>query len=157
MFYADTSFLMRLLSNEVGSETAVGIFRSLSRPPLAFTSMHQLEVRNGLRTKAFMEKKSLPSAKKSAVDAALASWEGRLERFLQRGTFQIADVPWEDAVTTALALSQKFGLRLGTRAFDTIHVALGMELKCRQFITCDLRQAALAKAAGLKVTMVEAI
>ncbi|MDQ3621046.1 MAG: hypothetical protein M3463_00930 [Verrucomicrobiota bacterium] len=48
-------------------------------------------------------------------------------------------------------------IRFGSaRARSTIlHVALALDLTCRDFITADLRQGALAKAAGLKVALVE--
>jgi predicted nucleic acid-binding protein len=35
-----------------------------------------------------------------------------------------------------------------------LHVAFAVELNCDEFITCDQRQAVLAKAAGLRVLLV---
>ena len=39
----------------------------------------------------------------------------------------------------------------GVRSFDLLHVGLTLALKATEFLTCDSRQASLAKAAGLKV------
>lgn len=154
MTYGDSSFVLRLLSNEAGSEQAVAAFRRLGRPVLAFSPLHEIEVRNGLRMKAFMELRALPTARKLALNQELAAWEARLERFLERGTLVTVAVDWEQVVTSALRLSREQTLRLGTRAYDILHVAIGLELHCRTFVTCDLRQAKLARTAGLKVTMV---
>ena len=155
MIYADSSFLLRLLSNEAGSAEAVAIFRKLGRPAMAFSPLHEVEVRNALRAKAFVEKQSLSPSKRTSVDRDLANWEARLERFLTRGTFATTDVDWSTAIARALRLSAKHTLQLGTRAYDILHVAFALELHCRIFVTCDIRQAALAKSAGLKVTLAE--
>jgi hypothetical protein len=40
---------------------------------------------------------------------------------------------------------------LGTRSLDILHVAAALVLGSSEFLTFDARQAALAKAAGLKV------
>lgn len=155
MIYADSSFLLRLLSNEAGSTDAVAHFRRLGRPVLAFSPLHEVEVRNALRAKAFTEKQTLPASKRASVDRDLAGWESRLERFLTRGIFATVDVDWSGAVAAALRLSNKHTLRLGTRAYDILHVAFALELHCGVFVTCDIRQAALAKSSGLKVTLAE--
>lgn len=47
--YADSSFLVRLIVDEIGSEEAVAVFRQLQRPQLVFNCLHSLEVRNALR------------------------------------------------------------------------------------------------------------
>ena len=60
--YADSSFLVRLIVDEIGSEEAVAVFRQLQRPQLVFNRLHSLEVRNALRQKAFMDAAKLPSA-----------------------------------------------------------------------------------------------
>ena len=155
MIYADSSFLLRLLSHEAGSADAVALFRKLGRPAMVFSPLHEVEVRNALRAKAFIEKQSLPAKKRAAVDAELANWESRLERFLTRGTFATADVDWSAAIARALRLSARHTLQLGTRAYDILHVAFALELHCSVFITCDIRQTALAKSAGLKATLAE--
>jgi predicted nucleic acid-binding protein len=41
--------------------------------------------------------------------------------------------------------------QLGVRSLDVIHVASALELKCREFVTADVRQGELAEACLLKV------
>ena len=41
--------------------------------------------------------------------------------------------------------------KLGVRSFDLLHVGLALTLQATEFLTCDTRQASLARAAGLKV------
>ena len=75
MIYADSSFLVRLVTREPGSEAVVAQYRRLGRPRLAFASLHEMEVRNGLRLKAFLQMQSNPAAKKSRLTEQLAAWE----------------------------------------------------------------------------------
>ena len=93
-----------------------------------------------------------PQVVKAELNRELSAWEGRLERFLARGTLVRVDVSWDKVVAAALGLSREQTLRFGTRSYDIIHVAMAAELHCRDFITCDLRQAKLARTAGMKVT-----
>lgn len=157
MTYGDSSFVLRLLTNEAGSARAVAVFRRLGRPCLAFGPLHEIEIRNGLRMKAFMEIRSRTTASKTELNRELSAWEGRLERFLERGNLVRIEVSWDKVMEAALRLSREQTLRLGTRSYDILHVAMAAELRCRDFITCDLRQAKLARTAGMKVTMVEVI
>jgi len=155
VIYGDSSFVLRLLCHEAGSEEAVALYRRLGRPVMAFSPLHELEVRNGLRLKAFIEKGALPPARRTSVDRELKAWESRLERYLNRGALQAMAADWSPAAEQALTLSAAHTLKLGTRTYDILHVAFALTVNCRDFITCDIRQAALAKAAGLKVTLVE--
>ena len=133
MTYGDSSFVLRLLTNEVGSAMAVAAFRRLGRPALAFSPLHEIEVRNGLRMKAFMEMRSRTPADKTEFNRELSAWEGRLERFLERGTLVKVEVSWDKAVAAALRLSREQTLRLGTRSYDLLHVAMAAELHCPGF------------------------
>ncbi len=154
MIYADSSFLLRLISREIGSEAAVDAFRKLGRPRMAFTPLHEIEVRNGLRLKAFVEKKSLPARLRNRVEQDLAEWESRLDRFIKRSVFTPVDGKWSEATKRARELSKTHTLKLGTRAYDILHVGFALELHCRVFVTSDERQARLAKAAGMKTRLV---
>ncbi len=42
----DSSFMVKLLVREAGTEEAVAEYRRLGRPPLAFLPLHVLEVEN---------------------------------------------------------------------------------------------------------------
>ena len=100
-----------------------------------------------------MEMRSRTAADKMGLNRELSAWEGRLERFLERGSLVKTEVSWDQVVAAALALSQDQTLRLGTRSYDILHVAMAAELHCRNFITCDLKQSKLARTAGMKGTL----
>lgn len=152
--YADSSFLVRLIVDEAGSQEAVDTFRRLQRPQLLFNHLHALEVRNSLRLKAFMDTSKAPPSKRAAVSKHLARWEARLEAYVQRRVLLASETDWPESFEEAEDFSEAHTLRLGTRAFDILHVAAACRSATKLFITCDLRQAALAKAAGLKTTVV---
>ena len=50
--YADTSFLVKLLTQEPGTASAVADYRRLGRPPVFFLPLHSLEVANAIRQRA---------------------------------------------------------------------------------------------------------
>lgn len=54
------------------------------------------------------------------------------------------------ALDRTAELSRTHTAKLGTRALDVLHVASALELGARTFVSYDTRQAALAKAVGLK-------
>jgi uncharacterized protein len=80
-------------------------------------------------------------------DAALAD----LEEDLAEGRLSLADIPWRQALDRARDLSLMHTPTLGTRTLDVLHVASALVMGCRNFVTYDERQAALAKAVGLRV------
>lgn len=153
--YADTSFLVRLLTDEPGSAAAMAEFRRLEFPPLFFLPLHALEVSNAIRQRAFHLRRSVGSEHRAAIvrgrDVALA----RLERWRKRRWLTEAATDCDAALLRACALSERHTERLGCRGFDLLHVALALELECEAFLTCDRVQGALARAEGLDVTVSE--
>ena len=77
---------------------------------------------------------------------------GSLEADLRAGRLVLADVPWRQTLQRAAELSAEHPPRLGTRTLNALHVASALALESRSFVTYDLRQIALAKAAGLRVS-----
>jgi predicted nucleic acid-binding protein len=151
--YADTSFLVKLLTTEPGSEAAMAEFRRLDFPQLYFLRLHALEVRNAIRHRVFHLPRSAQVERRADIsrdrDASLA----RIERWLKRGWLNDAHADLEKAFQHAESLSQRHTERLGCRAFDILHVALALELESEAFLTCDGNQGELAHAEGLKVTV----
>lgn len=149
--YADTSFLVRLVTTEAGSEQAMAEFRRLGFPPLFFLPLHGLEVSNAIRHRAFYLRRSAGSGQRAAIarerDAALE----RIERWLGRGWLIEAAADCDEALLRARTLSEKHTERLGCRGFDLLHVALALDLECETFLTSDRVQGALARAEGLNV------
>jgi predicted nucleic acid-binding protein len=76
---------------------------------------------------------------------------GDLENDLEEGRLRIADLLWRKALQASAELSRTHTPTLGTRTLDVLHVASALALDCRRFVTYDDRQAALAKAVGLRL------
>jgi hypothetical protein len=152
--YADSSFILRLVTAEADSEATIGEYRRIGLPALFFLPLHALEVRNAILQRAFHERCSLPSRARQQIarerDAAL----DRLDRFLARRTLLDVALDWDEVISRATDLGTAHTERLGARAIDLLHVAGALVLESEVFLTTDGRQAQLAKAEGLKVVAV---
>jgi hypothetical protein len=155
--YADTSFLVKLLSEEPGASEAVAEYRRLRRPPLFYLLLHALEVENAIRHRAFHERSHSPARERPRIirerDAALA----RLAQYVRSGALRQAGLDMEAATERARQLSAAHTNRLGARAIDLLHVGCALLLHTELFLTFDQRQAGLAEAEGLRVTFLEAV
>lgn len=153
--YADTSFLVRLVVAEPGTEAAVAEFRRLDFPALFFLPLHRLEVVNAIRQRVFHQQRSAPGGRRATLlgerDAALM----RLQRWVRRGWLIEVAADFDDGLKRAQGLSEQHTERLGCRGFDLLHVALALQLASEAFLTSDRLQAAVARAAGLEVTLSE--
>lgn len=151
--YADTSFLVKLVADEPGSQAAIAEFRRLNFPALFFLPLHALEVTNAICQRAFHLRRTTESGQRAGItrerDAALA----RIERWVKRGWLTEVTADCEEALLNARVLSEKHAERLGCRSFDLLHVAFALELECETFLTSDRIQGALARAEGLNVTV----
>jgi len=85
----------------------------------------------------------------NAEVAALAAAD--FESDLAEGRLQLVDALWRRMLDLAAELSQEHTAKLGTRTLDVLHVASAVALGAQRFVTYDIRQAALAKAVGLRV------
>jgi len=152
--YADSSFILRLVTGETDSPVAIAEYRRLGSPKLFFLPLHALEVRNAILQRAFHQRRSISSGERRQVarerDAALA----RLEHLLARRALLDVTLDMEAAITLAANLSSAHTERLGARAIDLLHVAGALTLESELFLTTDERQARLANAEGLKVVSV---
>ena len=152
--YADSSFILRLVTGEVDSPQAIAAYRRLDSPRLFYQPLHALEVRNAILQRAFHQRRSIASRRRRHVarerDAALA----RLEHLVARRALLDVALDMDAAITRAANLSTAHTERLGARAIDLLHVAGALTLESELFFTTDSRQAQLAKAEGLKVVSV---
>ena len=82
-----------------------------------------------------------------AARAAIAD----LDADVREGRLAIVDLPWRRALDLATELSVRHTAALGTRTLDVLHVAAALTLEARRFVSYDRRQAALARAVGLRV------
>jgi predicted nucleic acid-binding protein len=151
--YADTSFLVRLVSQEPGTAAAVADYRSLGRPAIFFLPLHALEVSNAIRQRAFHLRRSAPASERAGINREREAALSMLRKFIARGGFVEISVDLDRAIDVARALSEKHTVRLGCRGFDLLHVALALELECDTFLTSDDIQGDLARAEGLDVAI----
>jgi predicted nucleic acid-binding protein len=154
--YADSSLILRLVTGESGAQQAAAGYRRLGRPSLFYLPLHALEVENGIRQRAFHERRVLPSGQRASIsherDAALA----RLHSWVTRGALKELVMDMDLAMDRARELSANHSEKTGARAIDLLHVACASLLESEVFLTSDQRQAALAKTEGLQVTLVPA-
>ena len=152
--YADSSFILRIVTGETDSPQVIAEYRRLGTPKLCFLPLHALEIRNAILQRAFHQRRSVASGERSQIarerDAALA----RLEHLLARRALLDVALDLDAVITRAGKLSSAHTERIGARAIDILHVASALALESEQFLTTDSRQAQLAKAEGMKVVMV---
>jgi predicted nucleic acid-binding protein len=151
--YADTSFLVKLVTDELGSESAMAEFRRLDFPSLFFLPLHGLEVANAIRQRAFHLRRSCGKGERASISRERDTALARIDRWLERRWLIEAATDCDEALLRAQRLSEKHTERLGCRGFDLLHVALALELECDTFLTADRVQASLARAEGLDVTI----
>ena len=139
--YADTSFLARAYTPHADSMKVLAWLKN-AREPLPFTPLHRHELRNAIRLRVFR-------GEITAEQRKMAFHE--IESDLADNILVHTPIPWTDTFRESELLAANHTENLGVRSFDLLHVGLALTLKATEFLTCDTRQAALAKAAGLKV------
>ena len=139
--YADTSVLGRVYFQQADSARAIVLVRALP-DPLPFTPLHNLEIRNAVRLRVY--RGEADTVQRDMILAALDS-------DLASGNMHLTPLPWAELMREAERLNAAHTAKLGCRSLDVLHVAAAVTLGAREFLTFDTRQAALAKAAGLKV------
>jgi predicted nucleic acid-binding protein len=104
--------------------------------------LHELEFRNAIRLRIF----------RGEIDSEeLASILTDQRSDMETGIYVAAALSGSEVAREGERLSGIFTKKLGTRSLDILHVSHALVLGVKEFITFDTRQAALAKAAGLKV------
>ena len=147
--YADTSFLVKLLTQEPGTASAIADYRRLGRPPVFFLPLHRLEVANAIRQRAFHQRRTMVSSERSSIKRERDTAFALLEKYISRKAFIEISQDVEVAIERARHLSEEYTERLGCRGFDILHVAFALELECEAFLTSDQTQGELADAEGL--------
>jgi len=79
--------------------------------------------------------------------AAIADFDADI----REGRLVVVDVLWRRTLDLAAELSTQHTAVLGTRTLDVLHVATAVTLQARRFVSYDDRQAAMARAAGLRI------
>jgi predicted nucleic acid-binding protein len=152
--YADSSFIVKLLARESGTEEASAEYRRLGRPTLAFLPLHALEVENAIRAKSFHRRKSLASGDRLHIAREEAASLQRLEHFINRGVFVKTEGDWNAACGRATSLSRQYTRTTGARSLDLLHLAFALELDSELLLSTDDCQAKVATLEGLDVVRV---
>lgn len=139
--YADTSFLVPLYVPQVHSPDAVRLATG-ERQGVAITPMTVHEARNAFSLLAF---RGLVSP--AEAESLCRQFDGDVTA----GVHRLHTPVWSALFERAEELRASFSATLGIRSMDLLHVAAAMTLGARTFLTFDVRQAALARKAGLKV------
>lgn len=140
-FYADSSFLVSLHSNDANADQARHF---MIRHPevLPFNPLHRLEVFNGLRLAVFR-------GAMTRDDRAIALRQ--IDDDLGDGLLVHQAMPWTEALRKAEQLSVLHAEQLGSRSADTLHVAAALLAGAKRFLSFDFKQRRLAEAAGLEI------
>lgn len=138
--YADTSFLISWHTADTRFPAVSAILKT--GDAVVWTPWQQVEFNNAMRLLVF---------RKLATPQDLAVVMGSVQAAVEAGDLVAAALPayslWEEADR----LSRAYTPSLGVRTLDLLHVAAARVLRSRRFLTFDLRQHALARAAGLTV------
>lgn len=114
------------------------------RPLVWLTPLHRAEWTHAIAQHVFQNKISAQQSQQVYRD---------FERDRTIGLWVEVSLP-EMAFEACVALARRHGARLGVRTLDTLHVASALELRADRFWTFDERQAKLARAEGLKSSLI---
>jgi predicted nucleic acid-binding protein len=152
--YADTSFVVKLLAREPGTEAALAGYRRLGRPSLAFLPLHALEAENAIRARAFHRRHSAGPNQRAHISREETAALQRLELFVSRGLLVETPADWDAACSRASQLSRRHTGTTGAKSLDLLHVAFALEFEAEVFLSTDQCQAKVATAEGLEVIVV---
>ncbi len=139
--YIDTGILVKLYVKEPNSLQAIALATGFPTP-LALTPFQELEIRNAVRLK-----QSRGELTELEARAALADFETDIAA--QRYKRPACDL--SSVFARAELLSAAHAVSTKCRSLDTLHVAAALETGMREFVSLDMRQRAMAQAAGLRV------
>jgi predicted nucleic acid-binding protein len=137
--YADSSFLVSVYVESRHSPATEALL--LSRPEVYVTPFLLAEWAHAIAGQIFRGQMSLSTAQQAGL---------AFENDRKTGVWREAPVP-ERAFDLCADLARRYGVKLGVRTLDSLHVACALELKADRFWTFDERQSKLAKAEGLKI------
>lgn len=140
--YFDTGLLLKLYTAEAESPS-VQRFVLQRGEALRITDLHHAECVSALRLKQFRGECS-PAEATGALELVTDD--------LRSGVLQMVAVEWNLVWNRCRSLAETHTAQTGCRTLDALHVASGLVLGAREFITSDQRQTALAAKAGLLVT-----
>ncbi len=141
--YFDSSIVTKWYLPEADSAAALRI-RARYEPPAVLTHLHRVELITAWHLKVFRRELQLVTVVQALSDLA---------DDIEAGVWQAPAYDLADVRARAEALARRYAATLGARSLDTLHVAAALALGASRFVTGDRRQAALARAARLKTTL----
>jgi len=139
--YADSGFICSLYAPDAHTGRAAKLMDKQSEP-VFFSWLNQVAVRNALRLRVF-RKEITTTQRDQSLNLLLAD--------LSAGLFKSAEPAQGKVLIETERLSAQHSEKLGTRSLDILHVGIAVVLGSERFLSFDVRQVKLAKAAGLKV------
>ena len=149
--YVDANALIRLYLNLPGSSEIDATLKSAEGRrmwPVSVTQLLQFEVANGIQRMVFESRTGGQwRVTPEAAACAQADFEEDMsgEVFLRRSPLTLADIEPEFTL-----LSARFTAKHGFRTYDILHVASALTMRCRRFLSFDVKAKKLAKLAGLE-------
>lgn len=138
--YCDSSALRALYLHDPRTRAMVA-WRAMLRGAIPITRFVSAELTNAIALAEFRG-----DINASQHEVVLAHFRADFSN----GRLAVTDLLWRRALDRTAELSRTHTAKLGTRALDVLHVASALELGARTLVTYDSRQAALARAVGLK-------
>jgi predicted nucleic acid-binding protein len=147
--FTETSFLCALYCEQDNSAEASASFKKLGLP-VVLSPLVKFEFVNGLNFLAgrFRRDRNQGMAPRQKVEAARAFHDD-----LANGVWVLKPADFTEIFTIAEKLSAKHTETDLNRSMDILHVATALHWGAREFLTFDVRQARLARAAGLKTRL----
>ncbi len=146
--YADTNFFTYLYLEDAGSGKADALLQQ-NVPLLPITWLTRLEVINAFEQSVltgFGEAKSRVSA-----ELAAACQQQFRDDLTQGVAMRLVNVSQAEVSAKFEEIALRHTARHGFRAYDILHVASALILKCQSFWSFDKKASKLAKLEGLKV------
>jgi predicted nucleic acid-binding protein len=148
--YPDCSFLCAVYRFQDNSTRAIAWLQR-HEEPLPLTSLLLYEFRQSVRFQTVLFASDRTRGYPSRDGAAMLE---KLELNIAAGAFKVVPADWAAVHALAERLSAQHTAAAGNRSFDILHVATALHFGAREFLTFDERQAALARAEGLRVSLV---
>lgn len=139
--YLDTGVFLKLYTAERESPAVERWVKSRGEA-VRLSALHEAEVVSALRLKQFRKEGTARE-----VEAALAL----MEKDFRVGILRRIALDWPEVWAQARGLAGRWAGVTGCRTLDSLHVASARWLGCREFVTTDERQAAMAGAVRLRV------
>jgi len=137
----DTALLLKLYTVEPDTPDVIALAASLAEP-VFLTDFNRVELSNALHRK---------HGRHEITAGDVAKALAHVRNDLRAGVLRWVEPDWKRVFAATEQLCARHAAITHCRTLDAIHAGLALELKASALATTDVRQAALARAAGLRV------